>query len=187
MTGSSNLYRLNVAAKVIGWNLLTLRDYFTSGIFQYCDEDKKAHSRGASSYLSFNSVVRLAIVFELHRIGIAPKRAFEIALQFSDFSSPDNCRCLLPVECPMHPVSHRYDTYLVVKPAPPPVRSSKNCQDRTYLAEIVRNTYGDGLSIEDINHAFFKGTQGPTIVVDVYQIWFRVSAALNVRSGVADQ
>lgn len=160
---------MSAAARATGWHVMTLRDNMASdGPFEWHDKDSKASVRGGRSLLSFRSVVRLGIAFELRALGVSPKVAFGAATMFSDFSPRNSYQNDLPERLPGHLFPEPHTTYLVFKP--------------TFLAQVIAVKGSDKLDMEEVMYDLFNGEPGAVAVVDVNRVWRRVIDGLSIEA-----
>jgi hypothetical protein len=164
-------FRLSAAARATGWHVMTLRDNMAKdGPFEWNENDSRASVRGGRSLLSFRSVVRLGIAFELRALGVSPKDAFWAATRFSDFSSAYGCRCDQPLRLPGHLFPEPHTTYLVFKPT------------SLVSAQVIEVKSGEQIDMEEIMYDLFNGESGAVAIVDVNRVWDRIMTALDVKA-----
>ncbi|WP_156028706.1 hypothetical protein [Sphingobium chlorophenolicum] len=158
-------YRLRDAAKVSGWPLNTLRDYFARDVFSWQEGDASADVAGSSALLSLRSVMRLAIARHLWMCCQRPKDAFLAAIQFTDVGSRSHDPASrLPGEL----FDHAFETLLVFRP-----------QQGAHVIAVERSKR---LDIDEITTDIF-GSPGAVIVLDVGAVFHGILKHLEITTG----
>ena len=87
MDADTPRFTLRQASELTGWHLGSLRDYFVKGVFQWHAGEGKSGQAGLPNLLSLRGVVRLAIAFQLWKLGVPVKLTEKSASIFSDFGN----------------------------------------------------------------------------------------------------
>lgn len=161
-------YTVLQAAEAIGWHAQTLRNYLAKGLFAWQESDSKAKMSGSKSLISFRSVLRLGLTYQLWTLGIPPKDAFVAALAFCDSGSPapeDGHSNRLPGQLFADP----YQTLLLWKPG--------------HKGHVFPLGTGDDAvsNIEVLASDPFNGAPGAVAVVNVSEVRSKIARALKLE------
>lgn len=150
------VYPLSEAARVTGWPVTTMRDYFARGIFEWQETDGVSAVAGLASRLTLRSILRLAVAREIWVAIQRPKEAFLAAVAFTDLGSGSKFQV---TRLPGQLFEAPYRTIMAYRPGLPP--------------EIMPIEYGVAVDLDDLTIAPFA-QPGPVIVIDLGRVVSRV-------------
>lgn len=150
------IYPLSEAARITGWPVTTMRDYFARGIFVWQASDGVAEVAGSASKLTLRSVMRLAVARQIWVCSQRPKEAFLAAAAFTDVGSGSKFHV---ARLPGQLFEAPYRTIMAYRPGSPP--------------EIIPIQDGVAVDLDDLTTAPFV-QPGPVIIVDLGPVVSRV-------------
>jgi hypothetical protein len=161
-------YTLSEAAEVTGWNVTTLRDYYTKGVFERGLDDQTSDKAGRASRISFRGVLRLAIAHGLWSIGISPRDAFFAAMKLTDLSNSPGDNQFSLSRAPGELFGEGYETLVLWRPG--------------HGAAVVPVKYGPGVDIDElVRDPWDRAAPGPVAMVRVNDAWDSIQKKLEIR------